>query len=93
MSVVHDWLQELVAEVPPHFEEDSKSLKYYFKNAYTNAIAVVELQKNELIFESQSASSIAIFKEGITALANVRRVQIEERLTQIQFKDKPYSLP
>ncbi len=81
MPLIHDWLQDVVAEVPPHFDESTGALKYYFRNVYTKAVAVCELSQNQLVFESQSASSIAIFKEGVTTLANQRRVQMEERFT------------
>jgi hypothetical protein len=81
MALMHDWVREVVAEVPPHCDEENKSQSYYFRNAYTSAIACVHLTPNQMVFESQSASTIAIFKEGITALANLRRVQVDEYLS------------
>jgi len=80
ITVVHEWLQEIMAEVPPHLEEDATQLRLLFRNSFTGAIAVVHLMKDEITFESQSASAVAIFKEGLTTLANNRRIKMQEKL-------------
>ena len=41
----------------------------------------MHLWYNQLVFESESASTIAIAKESITRMANYSRVQLEEVLT------------
>ena len=80
VAVLHEWLQDIVAEVPPYLEEGADRMRLLFRNSYTGAIATVQLAKDEIAFESQSASTVAIFKEGLTALANARRVQVQEKL-------------
>jgi hypothetical protein len=78
--VVHEWLQEIMAEVPPHLEENATDLRLLFRNSFTGAVAVVHLMKDEITFESQSASAVAIFKEGLTSLATKRRITVQEKL-------------
>ena len=84
MAVLYDWMQEISNGVPPVLEEGSVVERLIFKNAYTKAISSVTIRKNEITFESQSASTVAIFKEGITSLANFRRVQLDENLNVSQ---------
>ena len=61
-------------------EEGATQLHLLFRNSFTGAVAVVHLMKDEITFESQSASAVAIFKEGITSLANNRRIKMQEKV-------------
>ena len=78
MNVAVDWLQSLIPEVPPHLQEGSDQETVYFKNTFTGAIAICTIMHNKIIFSSQSASTVASFKEGITRLAIYRRLHLEE---------------
>lgn len=77
---MHDWIQSIFPDVPPHLPEDATSCTYYFKNSFTTATAMCSISRNEIVVESESASTIAIVKENVTRLANYRRVQLEETM-------------
>ena len=68
-------------DVPPHLPEDVPSCSYVFKNSFTAATASCTVSRNEIVVESESASTIAIVKENVTRLANYRRVQLEETMS------------
>jgi hypothetical protein len=81
LAILHEWVQGMLPDIAPRIAEDAVSEKSFFKNAFTGASTVVEYQRNEIIFESECASTIAIAKENVTRLANYRRVQLEEKLS------------
>ena len=81
LTTLHDWAQSILPEVPPHIPDDATEEKCYYKNAFTGACTLCEYRRDEIIFESESASTIVIVKENITRMANYRRVKLEERLT------------
>lgn len=53
----------------------------HFKNCYSGAVAKCRLERNTIIFESQSPSTLAVFKEAITRQANFRRTVLNETTT------------
>lgn len=78
----YEWLQALLPDIPPRLEEDANlEPRFFFRNTFTGAVAIVEARRNEIIVESESASTIAIAKETLTRLANYRRLAIEEYIT------------
>lgn len=81
LLLLHEWLQTLFPDLPPHLDESMSDLRYLFKNVCTDGVTIVEARKNEILFESESASVICIVKENITRLANYRRLQLEESLS------------
>eukprot|EP01038_Epipyxis_sp_PR26KG_P007245 gene7245-9877_t len=81
LSVLHEWAQAIFPDVPPRLDEGTNEQRLTFRNSFTGAIAVCEIKRNEMIIESESASTIAIVKENITRLANYRRVTLEEHMS------------
>ena len=78
LTVALEWLQAVIPDVAPKLDEGAVSEEYWFKNTYSGALAMCKLEANMIIFESQSVSTVATFKEGITRQANFRRTQLEE---------------
>lgn len=82
MSLLHDWVQNILPDIPPRLnEEQDVCCKYFCKNSFSDAVTTVEYSKNSLIVCSECASTIVIFKENVTRLANFRRIQVEEAVT------------
>mmetsp|Transcript_16480 Transcript_16480/g.15800 ORF Transcript_16480/g.15800 Transcript_16480/m.15800 type:complete len:748 (+) Transcript_16480:77-2320(+) len=81
LSTLHEWVQTMLPDIPPRIADDSIGEKCFYKNAFTGATTICEYKRNEITFESECASTIAIAKENITRLANYRRIQLEEKLT------------
>lgn len=81
LLLLHEWVQALFPEVPPNLEEEATEQRLAFKNTFTGAVSTVEYRRNEIIFESESASVISIAKETVTRLANYRRIKLEESLS------------
>lgn len=78
----YEWLQALLPDIPPRLEEDTNlEPRFFFHNTFTGGVTIVEARRNEIIVESESASTIAIAKETLTRLANYRRLAIEEYIT------------
>lgn len=81
MGTIYEWMDALLPDMPSRVDEDLVEQKHYFRNTFTKSVAIVEFRKNEIIIESESASTIAIAKETVTRLANYRRVNLEESVT------------
>lgn len=79
-STIHEWVQSIFPDIPPRLDENAAEERYYFKNTFTGAFSICEFRKNEIIFESESASTVAIAKENVTRLANYRRIPLEETM-------------
>jgi hypothetical protein len=58
--------------------EDTACEVIYFKSSYSGAVAKARLERNTIIFESQSASVVATFKEAVTRQATFRRTTLNE---------------
>eukprot|EP01035_Chromulina_nebulosa_P016891 gene16891-22379_t len=80
MLTLHEWVQSLLPDIPPRLSENSIEETYFFKHTFTDSITICSFKKNEIKFESESASIVAIVKENVVNLANTRRVQIEDTL-------------
>jgi hypothetical protein len=83
LGTLHEWIQSLFPEVPNRIDENLIEQKYYFRNTFTGAVSLCEFRKNEIIIESESASTIAIAKETITRLANYRRITLDEFVSPV----------
>jgi len=83
MSTWLEWIQTILPDVPQRFSEDESNCSFWYKNAFTDATMLCTFKKNELRIESESASTITIFKENITRLANFRRIQIDEKMSPL----------
>lgn len=81
LSVLHEWVHSIFPDVPPRMDESAVDQEYHFRNTFTGAVTSVEYKKNEITFESESASTIAIVKENVVRLANYRRTALEEFVT------------
>lgn len=73
-----EWLQAVIPDIAPNLDEGTASEEFWFRSTYSGALAVCVLESEKITFESQSASTVAIFKEAITRQANFRRTQLEE---------------
>ena len=62
-----------------HTQEHKHARKY--ANADSHILSLFLSINEQIIFESECASTIAIAKENITRLATYRRIQLEEKLT------------
>jgi Bardet-Biedl syndrome 7 protein len=78
IAVVYDWMLTILPDVPSYLSENVMEGVLFFKNALTGAVSVCRYMCNEIVFESESATTIVIFKENLTKLANMRRVQLDE---------------
>ena len=78
-----EWIETILPNVPQRFSEDESNCRLWYKNAFTDATMLCSFKRNELQIESESASTITIFKENITRLANFRRIQIDEKMSPI----------
>lgn len=83
MSMWLEWIETILPNVPQRFSEDESNCRLWYKNAFTDATMLCSFKRNELQIESESASTITIFKENITRLANFRRIQIDEKMSPI----------
>jgi hypothetical protein len=81
LSTIHEWVQALFPDVPPRLDEYIGNERYNFRNTFTGAITMCDFRSNEILIESESASTIAIAKETITRFANYRRVNLQEYVT------------
>ena len=81
ITLLHDWIQTILPDIPPRISDDTTHCCYTYKNIFTDATTICQFSRNELSIESESASTIAIFKENITRIANFRRVQLEETIS------------
>lgn len=50
MATLHEWVQSLFPDVPARIDENAVDQKYYFRNAFTSAVAICEFRKNEVSF-------------------------------------------
>ncbi len=48
MSTIHEWVQGIFPDVPPHLDEKTSEQVYYFKNSFTGAVSLCEFRKNEV---------------------------------------------
>ncbi len=48
MATLHEWVQSLFPDVPARIDENVVDQKYYFRNAFTSAVALCEFRKNEV---------------------------------------------
>ena len=78
IAVVYDWMLTILPDVPSYLSENVTEGVLFFKNAFTGAVSLCRYTRNEIVFESESATTIVIFKENLTKLANIRRVQLDE---------------
>ena len=78
LLVALEWLQTVIPDIAPNLDEGTVSEEFWFRSTYSGALAMCVLKSQKITFESQSASTVAIFKEGITRQANFRRTQLEE---------------
>lgn len=81
LPTVHDWVQSLLPDVPPRLAETDKECIFYFRNPFTGSTVTTSYRRNEIVFESDSPSAVAIAKEMVSRLATARRIQLEEELT------------
>ncbi|KAJ1416466.1 hypothetical protein B484DRAFT_454267 [Ochromonadaceae sp. CCMP2298] len=81
LATIHEWVQAIFPEVPPRLDDGVTEQHYFFRNTFTGATCDVLFRKNEVIFECENASTIAIVKENVTRLANYRRILLEEFVT------------
>lgn len=81
INTVHEWVQAILPDVPPRLPEEITECIYLFKNTYTGSTTTCRFNRDELVIESESASTIAIVKENITRLANYRRINLDETIT------------
>jgi hypothetical protein len=85
--LLHDWAVALFFDIPPKADEDEAEQLYTFKNVFTGAVSIVSYRVNELRFESESASTIAIVKECVGRFATSRRVQLQESISSDSVND------
>lgn len=81
MQMIVSWIQTIFTDVPQKLlgeDDDVHEVKLYYRNVFTQAIAIVNFRPKELHFECESASTIAIIKENITRLATYNRVKVDE---------------
>lgn len=78
MNVVFEWLQSALPDMAFNLGADATAETVYFKNCYSSAVSMCRLERNNIYFESQSPSTVAVFKEAITRQANFRRVTLNE---------------
>lgn len=86
-TVMREWLLFLF-ELPPRAEDDETEAAFHFRNVFSGAISSAAYSINELRFESESASTIAIIKECVGQLATSRRVQLTESLSSVATQDQ-----
>jgi hypothetical protein len=79
LSVLHEWCQAILPDVPPRLPEDVVEERLLFRSSFTGAVVICEIKRNEVSFEAVSASIIAIAKEAITRQANYQRRQLDEK--------------
>jgi len=80
LPTIHEWVQSLLPDVPPRLAESDKECIFHFRNSFTGSTVTTSYRKNEIVFESDSPSAVAIAKEMISRLATARRIQLEETL-------------
>ena len=78
LMVFHEWVSALIPGVPSRIDENSIGEEYYFQSVYSGAVTICYMKKNELCFESESVSTIAIIKENILRYATNRRIELSE---------------
>lgn len=78
VATVYDWMLSILPDIPSLLPEGISEGVFFFKSAFTGAVSVCRFMRNEVTFESESASTVVIFKESLTKLASARRVQLEE---------------
>ena len=78
LTVALEWLQAVIPDIAPNLDESAVSEEFWFRSTYSGALSMCLLEPEKITFESQSASTVATFKEGITRQANFRRTQLEE---------------
>ena len=88
-AIFHDWVLSLFFDLPPKgLSEDEVETSFHFRNVFTRAITLVSYRANDLRFESESATTIAIIKEYIGQQATSRRVQLQESLSSDIINDQ-----
>ena len=80
VAVVYDWILSILPDVPTYLPENVTEGVLYFKNCFTGAFSICRYRNNEIVFESESSTTIVTFKENLTKLANARRVKLDEQL-------------
>jgi Bardet-Biedl syndrome 7 protein len=78
LAIFHEWVAALLPGVPSRIDEDSNGEEYYFQSVYSGAVTLCYMKKNELTFESESVSTIAIIKENILRFAINRRIELSD---------------
>lgn len=81
VTAIHDWLVNILPEVAPNITEGASEERITFRNAFTGGVCSVEYRANEILFECDSASTLAILKENVSRLATARRVQLDEQVS------------
>mmetsp|Transcript_298 Transcript_298/g.283 ORF Transcript_298/g.283 Transcript_298/m.283 type:complete len:734 (-) Transcript_298:90-2291(-) len=79
IQIFHEWILSILPDIPSRIDENSLGESYFFRNVYTGAVMTCSFKRNELIFECENASTIAIIKENILRYATSRRIQLEEQ--------------
>jgi hypothetical protein len=87
IAVLREWVLTLFFDLPPKSDDEEIEGSYQFKNVFIGAITTVSYRANELRFESESASTIAIIKECIGNLATSRRVVLQETISNNATND------
>jgi Bardet-Biedl syndrome 7 protein len=78
LAIFHEWVGALLPGVPSRIDENSIGEEYYFQSVYSGAVTICYMKKNELTFESESVSTIAIIKENILRYAIHRRIELSD---------------
>ena len=79
LVIFHEWVAALLPGVPSRIDEESVGEEYYFQSVYSGAVTFCYMKKNELTFESESVSTIAIIKENILRYAINRRIELSDK--------------
>mmetsp|Transcript_15697 Transcript_15697/g.26168 ORF Transcript_15697/g.26168 Transcript_15697/m.26168 type:complete len:743 (-) Transcript_15697:124-2352(-) len=78
LTIFHEWVAALLPGVPSRIDENSIGEEYYFQSVYSGAVTMCYMKKNELTFECESVSTIAIIKENILRYAINRRIELSD---------------
>ena len=73
-----EWLQSALPDVAFNLGEGASTEVVHFKNCHSQAVAKCRMERNTIVFESQSPSTVAVFKEAITRQATFRRTALNE---------------
>lgn len=48
MTTAHEWVQNLLTDIPPRLSDDIVEEKYFFRHTFTDSITLCEFRKNEV---------------------------------------------